>query len=101
MVQRDISDQVQAETALRESEQRFQQMADCAPVLLWMSGVDKQCTFFNQQWLEFTGQTMAHELGKGWAEGIHPEDRQTSLDICKAAFDARETLLYGISSPTP
>ncbi|ABW28448.1 PAS domain S-box protein [Acaryochloris marina] len=90
MVQRDISDQVQADTALRESEQRFQQMADCAPVLLWMSGVDKQCTFFNQQWLEFTGQTMAHELGKGWAEGIHPEDRQTSLDICKTAFDARE-----------
>lgn len=90
MVQRDVSDRVQAATALRESEQRFQQMADCAPVLLWISGIDKQCTFFNQQWLEFTGQTMAHELGKGWAEGIHPEDRQTSLDICTASFDARE-----------
>ncbi|WP_299415132.1 PAS domain S-box protein [Acaryochloris sp. IP29b_bin.148] len=90
MVQRDVSERVQAETALRESEQRFQQMADCAPVLLWMSGLDKKCTFFNQQWLEFTGQTMTHELGKGWTEGIHPEDRQQALDICAAAFDARE-----------
>ncbi|WP_299491908.1 PAS domain S-box protein [Acaryochloris sp. IP29b_bin.137] len=91
MVQRDISDRVRAETALRESEQRFQLMADCAPVLLWMLGTDHQCTFVNQQWLAFTGQTIDRELGTGWLEGVHPDDHQHCLETYTQAFEARQS----------
>src|SRR6266480_2071378 len=57
-VSRDITLRKQAEDALRESEQRFRTVADTAPVLIWMSGPDKLCNFFNKGWLDFTGRTM-------------------------------------------
>jgi PAS domain S-box-containing protein len=80
-----------AEQALRESEERFRNMADTAPVMIWVSGPDKGFTFFNKTWLDFTGRTMEQEMGSGWAESVHPDD----LDHCFAdfsrSFDARET----------
>ena len=56
-----------SEATLRESEQRFRTVADAAPVLIWMSGVDKLCTFFNKRWFEFTGRSPEQEMGNGWA----------------------------------
>src|SRR5262249_36015675 len=61
----DITGRKRAEQALKESERRFRLMADRAPVLIWMSGTDKRCTWFNRQWLEFTGRTLEQELGDG------------------------------------
>jgi PAS domain S-box-containing protein len=78
------------ERSLQESEKRFRAMANSAPVLLWMSGPDKLCTFFNQGWLNFTGRTMEQELGNGWAEGVHPDDLDHCLEIYGSAFDARQ-----------
>ena len=85
----DISEQKRAEASLRESEQRFRLVADAAPVLIWLSGTDKLCAWFNQPWLDFTGRSMAQEVGNGWVEGVHPDDLDRCLQTYAAAFDAR------------
>jgi PAS domain S-box-containing protein len=76
--------------ALDESEARFRIAADAAPVMLWMSGLDKHCTFFNKGWLEFTGRSLSSELGDGWAEGVHPDDFQSCLATYTTSFDQRK-----------
>ncbi|MDB5047162.1 MAG: hybrid sensor histidine kinase/response regulator [Fibrobacteres bacterium] len=76
--------------AFRESEDRFRLMADGAPVLIWSSGLDQSCTWFNKQWLAFVGRTMAMEVGAGWTENVHPEDLELRLIIHANAFEARQ-----------
>jgi len=85
-----IEELASGETQLRESENRFRTMADAAPVLIWMAGLDKGCTFFNKTWLEFTGRKMEDELGDGWSEGVHADDFDDCLKMYLAAFDARK-----------
>ncbi|MEG4441259.1 PAS domain S-box protein [Microcoleus sp. AT9_B5] len=86
----DITDRKLAEATLRESEARFRLMADAAPVLIWMSGNDKLCYYFNLPWLNFTGRTIEQESGNGWTEGVHPDDLDRCLDTYVTAFDARQ-----------
>ena len=89
VIARDISERKRVEARLRESEQRFRRVANTAPIMIWMSGVDKLCTYFNQPWLDFTGRPLEAELGHGWAEGVHPEDLMACMDTYTRMFDAR------------
>ncbi len=86
----DITEHRRAERVLRESEDRFRTMADGAPVMMWMSGVDKLCTDFNRGWLTFTGRSIEQEVGNGWMEGVHPDDVQRCIAIYVEAFDKRQ-----------
>lgn len=71
----DITESRRAETALRESEERFRVMANGAPVMIWMSDPSGAGTFVNKLWLEVTGQTYEEALGHGWLRAIHPDDQ--------------------------
>ncbi|MBP0446291.1 PAS domain S-box protein [Roseomonas sp. SSH11] len=64
-----------AAVVLRESEARFRNLADHAPVMIWMTRRDGTCTYLNQRWYSFTGQTPETGLGHGWLNAVHPEDR--------------------------
>ena len=86
---RRIAERSQAQEALRLSEERFRRMADQAPVLIWMSDTEERCTYFNKVWLDFTGRSLEQELGQGWAEGVHPEDRARSMAIFSSHFAQR------------
>jgi len=91
VIVRDITERQEADKALRESEARFRNMADSAPVMIWVSGPDKSCTYFNRGWLGFTGRSMEQELGSGWAEGVHTDDYERCMETYISAFDRRES----------
>jgi PAS domain S-box-containing protein len=79
-----------ADVVLSESEARFRLMAETAPMMVWMSGPDKLCTYVNQQWVDFTGRPLEQQLGDGWSEGVHPDDLQRCLHTYLEAFEVRQ-----------
>jgi PAS domain S-box-containing protein len=85
----DITERKEGAAALRESEERFRNMADTAPVMIWVSGPDKLFTFFNKGWLTFTGRTLEQELGNGWASGVHAHDLDRCISVYSSSFDSR------------
>jgi PAS domain S-box-containing protein len=76
--------------SLRESEQHFRTLANGGATLIWTSGLDKRCDYFNEPWLHFTGRTLEQERGDGWVQGVHPEDVERCLGTYSGAFERRE-----------
>ncbi len=60
--------------ALRESEVRFRQLADTAPIMIWVGEADGRCSYVSRRWTEFTGRLPEAELGEGWKDVMHPDD---------------------------
>jgi PAS domain S-box-containing protein len=87
---RRLESQRQIEMALRASEDRFRSLADNAPVLIWMSDLRDGAAYFNKPWLDFTGCSLEQELGFGFMESIHPDDRQMCINTFDQAFVRRE-----------
>lgn len=86
----DVTSAKEAEAALRDSEERFRQMADSAPVMVWITSPDGACTFLSKTWYSFTGQTPDSALGLGWMDAVHPDDRKATGDRFLLANAHRE-----------
>jgi PAS domain S-box-containing protein len=71
------------------TERPFRDTADTAPVLIWTSGADGRCDWFNAGWLAFTGRALEEEVEKGWGDGVHPDDLQRCLDTHLEGLQAR------------
>lgn len=69
---------------------RFREVMDAAPVMIWVSGEDKGCVWFNKPWLTFTGRHLAEEIGNGWSDGVHPHDFDRCMKVYLSHFEARK-----------
>ncbi|MFN3543566.1 MAG: EAL domain-containing protein [Thiobacillus sp.] len=90
LVFRDVSEEYRLRQALANSELHFRTLANSGQALIWTSGPDMECDYFNEPWLRFTGRTLKQELGSGWTEGVHPDDLSRCLETYRAAFARRE-----------
>jgi len=68
----------------------YRHLVEEAPIMIWRSGTNAECDYFNERWLEFRGRTIQEECGNGWTEGVHPEDIDRCLQTYRAAFQNRE-----------
>ena len=95
-----INERKQIEETLLDSQNHFRTLVNNTSILVWISGLNKRCYYFNQAWLDFTGRTLTQEIGDGWLNGIHEDDIRHYLDTYTAAFEARKdfTIEYRLAS---
>ncbi|MBW4664575.1 MAG: PAS domain S-box protein [Chroococcus sp. CMT-3BRIN-NPC107] len=72
------------------SEQQFRDMANNAPMMVWVTDKKGYCTYLSRSWYEFSGQTEAESLGFGWLDATHPGDREFSKAIFLAANNRQQ-----------
>ena len=86
----DLIERTLGEEALRQSEERFRLIAHTAPVMIWMSDSERQITYLNQTWLDYTGWPFDAALGHRWIDILHPDDVERCRDVYEKAFEQRE-----------
>ncbi|HUF81560.1 MAG TPA: PAS domain S-box protein, partial [Burkholderiales bacterium] len=74
----DITQRKETEHALRRSETHFRRMADSVPSMLWVTDPEGRFTYISRHWYEFTGRAPEQDLGLGWLDNIHPQDREAA-----------------------
>lgn len=90
VAQMDITGQVKAEQALRESEARFRTITDAMPQMVWSTRPDGFHDYFNQRWYDFTGLTPGETDGAGWSEVFHPDDRERAWELWRHSLATGE-----------
>lgn len=89
-IKEDLTEKRYMQESLEESNIRFNTLAGSQTVLIWESGTDKLCSYFNPTWLSYTGRTIEEEMGNGWLQGVHPEDLERCLQVYTESFDKRQ-----------
>jgi len=90
VVVQDNSERKQLEARLAASEARFRGIAERSPALIWRADSDGRHDFLNQSWLDFRGRPLELELGEGWIDGVHPDDRDRRRALYRNVFQRRE-----------
>ncbi|MEH2254777.1 PAS domain S-box protein [Nostoc sp.] len=90
----DINDRKLAELALQSGQQRYQLLAEASPACIFHTDVDGNVLYFNQRWSEITGCSLEDSLGTGWANAVHPDDREQLLLAWNQATVAKSTYKY-------
>ena len=90
----DLTNQEMRSEILKESQFRFENIANSAPVMIWISDVDGMFNFVNKVWCDFTGRTLGDELGLNWVQDVHPDEGKTLLDIYNKALETRTTFSF-------
>jgi len=85
----DVTERYSAQKAVQESEARFRNLAETAPVMIWVSDENQATTYVNNKWLELTGATFEQELGSAWLRHVHPDDLDPTGEKFAAAFEGR------------
>ena len=85
----DVTEQRAALARLRDSESRWRELANSMPQLVWTCVSDGACDFLSAQWLAYTGISEEQQLGYGWLEQVHPDDRLVLNRQWKCAVEAR------------
>jgi formate hydrogenlyase transcriptional activator len=85
----DITERMVAQQAIEETEARFRNLSDTAPVMIWLVDENQACIYVNKHFLDFTGRTLEQELAFGWAEDIHPDDLKQTMEKYTVAFQER------------
>ncbi len=81
----DVSDRVQFQNQIRESEARYRALSEAIPQLVWVTTADGENEYVNQQFCDFVGLTQAQLSNSGWLSIIHPDDRDRTRDRWLAA----------------
>lgn len=91
----DITERKESELRLRESETRFRDMADSAPVMIWMTDENNRTTYINKEWLNFTKKEITGS-SEGWSALVHPDDIKRAKKEYSSAFENKQqvTIVY-------
>ncbi len=79
------------EGALPETERWSGILMDTSPAMIWSTGPDLRCDYFNQSWLDYRGRRLEQEIGQGWLDGIHPDDLERCLKARDSSFRQRQS----------
>lgn len=85
----DIHDQRVLVDAMSISESHFRTLVDKSPAIMWITDREAKCTYLSQQWYETTGGTPERDLGYGWVESVHPDDKEAAGKAFFSAVNAR------------
>ncbi|MDH7489966.1 MAG: PAS domain S-box protein, partial [Anaerolineae bacterium] len=92
-VVRDITERKRMEEALRDSERRYQTLAEMSPMGIFRTDAQGKTTYVNPRWSQISGADPQDALGDGWTQAVHPEDREKTLS------GWREAVREGVVSP--
>jgi two-component system, chemotaxis family, CheB/CheR fusion protein len=86
----DITEHKQAEKLIEERENWLRNMANNVPVMIWVANAERNFTFLNNTWIEFTGRSLTQETGIGWMEGVYKDDLERLISVYNTSFNQKQ-----------